>query len=66
MDIQTATFIIIGSMIALMAIGIPLGIVTMTVLLGTALAYFGPPGLFLVASNAQVLLDRCNGVAIVI
>ena len=38
MDIQTATLLIVGSMIALMALGIPLGVVTMTVSIGTALA----------------------------
>jgi len=64
MDIQTATFIIVGSMIALMALGIPLGVVTMTVSIGTALAYFGPPGLFLVASNAHGLLEAYPLVAV--
>jgi tripartite ATP-independent transporter DctM subunit len=64
MEIQTATLLIVGSMIALMAIGIPLGIVTMTVSIGTALAYFGVPGLFLVASNAQGLLEAYPLVAV--
>jgi tripartite ATP-independent transporter DctM subunit len=64
MDIQTATFLIVGSMIALMMIGIPLGVVTLTVSIGTALVYFGPPGLFLVASNAQGLLEAYPLVAV--
>ena len=64
MDIQTATLLIVGSMIALMALGIPLGVVTMTVSIGTALAYFGIPGLFLVASNAQGLLEAYPLVAV--
>jgi tripartite ATP-independent transporter DctM subunit len=64
MDIQTATLIIVGSMIGLMALGIPLGVVTMTVSIGTALAYFGVPGLFLVASNAQGLLEAYPLVAV--
>jgi tripartite ATP-independent transporter DctM subunit len=64
MDIQTSTFIIVASMIGLMMVGIPLGIVTLTVSIGTALAYFGIPGLFLVASNAQGLLEAYPLVAV--
>ena len=41
-DIQTATMIIDASMLALMVTGMPLGIVTLTVSIGTALAFFGP------------------------
>ncbi|MBT5263972.1 MAG: TRAP transporter large permease subunit [Rhodospirillaceae bacterium] len=63
-DIQTATFLIVGSMILLMMFGIPLGVVTLTVSIGTALAYFGIPGLFLVASNAQGLLEAYPLVAV--
>ena len=51
MDVQSATLIIVASMILLMMTGMPLGIVTLTVSIGAALAYFGPPGLFLVASK---------------
>jgi tripartite ATP-independent transporter DctM subunit len=64
MDIQSSTLIIVGSMIFLMSLGIPLGVVTMTVSIGTALAYFGVPGLFLVASNAQGLLEAYPLVAV--
>ena len=64
MDIQTTTLIIVGSMIGLMMLGVPLGIVTLTVSIGTALAYFGIPGLFLVASNAQGLLEAYPLVAV--
>ena len=64
MDIQSSTLIIVGSMIFLMSLGIPLGVVTMTVSIGTALAYFGVPGLFLVASNAQGLLEAYPMVAV--
>jgi len=63
-DIQTATMIIVASMILLMMVGIPLGIVTLTVSICTALAYFGIPGLFLVASNAQGLLEAYPLVAV--
>ena len=63
-DIQTATMIIVASMLALMVTGMPLGIVTLTVSIGTALAFFGPPGLFLVASNATGLLESYPLVAV--
>ncbi len=63
-DIDIATYIIVGSMILLMMVGIPLGIVTLTVSIGTAIAYFGLPGLFLVASNAQGLLEAYPLVAV--
>jgi tripartite ATP-independent transporter DctM subunit len=63
-DIQTVTLIIVASMIALMVTGMPLGIVTLTVSIGTALYAFGPPGLFLVASNAQGLLESYPLVAV--
>lgn len=63
-DIQTASLIIVVSMLLLMTTGMPLGIVTLTVSIGTALAFFGPPGLFLVASNAQGLLEAYPLVAV--
>ncbi len=63
-DIQTASLIIVASMILLMTTGMPLGIVTLTVSISTALAFFGPPGLFLVASNAQGLLEAYPLVAV--
>jgi TRAP-type mannitol/chloroaromatic compound transport system permease large subunit len=63
-DIQTASLIILVSMLLLMTTGMPLGIVTLTVSIGTALAFFGPPGLFLVTSNAQGLLEAYPLVAV--
>ena len=63
-DIQTASLIIVVAMLLLMTTGMPLGIVTLTVSIGTALAFFGPPGLFLVASNAQGLLEAYPLVAV--
>jgi tripartite ATP-independent transporter DctM subunit len=63
-DIQTATLVIVGSMIALMMTGMPLGIVTLTVSIGTALIFFGVPGLFLVASNIYGLLEAYPLVAV--
>jgi tripartite ATP-independent transporter DctM subunit len=63
-EIQTASLIIVVSMLLLMTTGMPLGIVTLTVSIATALAFFGPPGLFLVASNAQGLLEAYPLVAV--
>ncbi len=63
-DIQTATLVIVASMILLMMTGMPLGIVTLTVSIGTAVAFFDLPGLFLVASNAQGLLEAYPLVAV--
>ncbi|MCA8928145.1 MAG: TRAP transporter large permease subunit [Alphaproteobacteria bacterium] len=64
MDIQTATVVIVVSMLLLMMTGMPLGIVTLTVSIGTALYAFGEPGLFLVASNVQGLLENYSLVAV--
>jgi len=63
-DIQTATIIIVVSMLVLMMTGMPLGIVTLTVSIGTALVFFGEPGLFLVASNIYGLLESYPLVAV--
>ena len=63
-DIQTATIIIVVSMLVLMMTGMPLGIVTLTVSIGTALTFFGPPGLFLVVSNIYGLLEAYPLVAV--
>ena len=63
-DIQTATIVIVVSMIVLMMTGMPLGIVTLTVSIGTAFVFFGPPGLFLVASNIYGLLEAYPLVAV--
>lgn len=41
MGIEIITLLIVATLLALMAIGIPLGITTLTVSLGTAMLYFG-------------------------
>lgn len=51
-------------MLVLMMTGMPLGIVTLTVSIGTALVFFGEPGLFLVASNIYGLLESYPLVAV--
>ena len=63
-DIQTATIVIVVSMLLLMITGMPLGVVTLTVSIGTALYAFGEPGLFLVASNVLGLLEHYTLVAV--
>ena len=63
-SIETATVVIVVSMLLLMMTGMPLGIVTLTVSIGTALVFFGEPGLFLVASNVQGLLENYSLVAV--
>jgi tripartite ATP-independent transporter DctM subunit len=63
-DIQTATIIIVASMLLLMMTGLPLGVVTLSVSIGTALYAFGLPGLFLVASNITGLFEHYTLVAV--
>ena len=62
--IALASLVIVGSMLLLMTTGMPLGIVTLTVSIGTTLAWYGWNGLFLVASNAQGLLEAYPLVAV--
>lgn len=63
-DIQTVTILIVASMLLLMLTGMPLGVVTLAVSIGTALYAFGPPGLFLVASNVYGLFEAYPLVAV--
>ena len=64
MDIGTITLLIVAALVLLMMTGMPLGIVTLTVSIGTALLNFGPQGLFLVASNVYGLLENYPLVAV--
>ena len=64
MDIGTVTLLIVAALLLLMMTGMPLGVVTLTVSIGTALLYFGPRGLFLVASNVYGLLENYPLVAV--
>jgi tripartite ATP-independent transporter DctM subunit len=63
-DIGTVTLLIVAALLLLMMTGMPLGVVTLTVSIGTALIYFGPRGLFLVASNVYGLLENYPLVAV--
>jgi tripartite ATP-independent transporter DctM subunit len=64
MGIETVTLLIVAALLLLMMTGMPLGIVTLTVSIATALLYFGPRGLFLVASNVYGLLENYPLVAV--
>jgi tripartite ATP-independent transporter DctM subunit len=63
-DIGTITLLIVAALLLLMMTGMPLGIVTLAVSIGTALLNFGPRGLFLVASNVYGLLENYPLVAV--
>ena len=64
MDIGTITLLIVVALLLLMMTGMPLGIVTLTVSIGTALLNFGPQGLFLISSNVYGLLENYPLVAV--
>ena len=64
MDIGTITLLIVAALLLLMMTGMPLGIVTLTVSIGTALLNFGPQGLFLISSNVYGLLENYPLVAV--
>lgn len=58
------SLIIVVVLIALMATGMPLGIVTLIVSIACALVFFGPRGLYLVSSNAFGLLEKYPLIAV--
>ena len=59
MGIEYITILIVASLLALMAIGIPLGITTLIVSLGTAILYFGErAGFFIVSANVTEVLHK--------
>ncbi|HEV7417956.1 MAG TPA: TRAP transporter large permease subunit, partial [Tianweitania sediminis] len=59
MGIEYITLLIVGSLLALMAVGIPLGVTTLLVSLGTALLYFGErAGFFIVSANVTEVLHK--------
>ena len=62
--IGPATILIVASMLALMATGMPLGVVTLVVSIGCAILFFGPKGLFLVSANVYGLLEKYPLVAV--
>ncbi|HCW67000.1 MAG TPA: C4-dicarboxylate ABC transporter permease, partial [Thalassospira lucentensis] len=65
MGIEIITLLIVISLLALMALGVPLGITTLTVSLGTALLYFGErAGFFIVAANVSEVLHKYELIAV--
>jgi tripartite ATP-independent transporter DctM subunit len=64
MDIGTITVLMVVSLLVLMMTGMPLGVSTLTVAVGTTLLKFGEPGLFLVASNVMEVLYNYSLIAV--
>ncbi len=64
MGIELTTLLIVLALLSLTALGIPLGITTLSVSIVTALLNFGPPGLFLVASSVVHVLEKYELVAV--
>ncbi|MBT9386074.1 TRAP transporter large permease subunit [Pseudooceanicola sp. CBS1P-1] len=65
MGIEFITLLIVLSLLALMALGVPLGVTTLTVSLGTALLYFGErAGFFIVAANVGEVLHKYELIAV--
>ena len=63
-DLGVISIIMVVLLVVLMMTGMPLGIVTLFVSVLMAVAFFGPRGLFLVASNAAGLLEHYSLVAV--
>lgn len=63
-DLGLVTACMVGALFFLMLTGMPLGIVTLIVAVGTALVFFGPQGLFLVSSNAFGLTEQYAMIAV--
>ena len=63
-DIGTVSIGIVIALIALMATGMPLGVVTLLISIVCALLFFGPKGLYLVSTNAFGLLESYPLVAV--
>ncbi len=65
MGIEYITLLIVLSLLALMALGVPLGITTLTVSLATAILYFGVrAGFFIVAANVSEVLHKYELIAV--
>ncbi len=64
MGIEIVTLLIVAGLLVLMAIGVPLGIATLTISVVTSLSYFGGSGLFLVSSNVEAVLYKYDIIAV--
>ena len=63
-ELSTVSLAMVAVLLLLMMTGMPLGIVTMFVSVGTALVFFGPNGLYLVSTNSYGLLEKYPLVAV--
>ena len=61
MGIEIITILIVLGLLALMAIGIPLGVTTLTVSLVTAVLYFGERAGFFIVLHLPLLRDAVVG-----
>ncbi len=65
MGIEYITLLIVLALLTLMATGVPLGITTLAVSLGTAIIYFGPKaGFFIVTANVTEVLFKYELIAV--
>lgn len=64
MGIETITLLMIASLFALMALGVPLGASTLIISVAAALLKFGPPGLILISSNVVSVFGKYTLVAV--
>ncbi|TMV44317.1 TRAP transporter large permease subunit, partial [Thioclava sp. BHET1] len=65
MGIELITILIVLALLGLMALGVPLGITTLAVSLGTAILYFGTTaGFFLVSANVTEVFSKYDLVAV--
>ncbi|GGE32674.1 tripartite transporter large subunit [Primorskyibacter flagellatus] len=65
MGIEIITLLIVLALLALMAVGVPLGVTTLTVSLATAILYFGErAGFFIVAANVSEVLHKYELIAV--
>ena len=65
MGIELITLLIVVALLGLMAIGVPLGITTLSVSLVTAILYFGErAGFFIVAANVSEVLHKYELIAV--
>lgn len=64
MGIETATLLIIATMLLLMALGVPLAWITMTLAVACTVLWFGPQGLPLVASRVYGFVNEYVLVAV--
>lgn len=65
MGIELITLLIVVALLGLMAVGVPLGITTLTVSLVTAILYFGErAGFFIVAANVSEVLHKYELIAV--